>query len=104
MLVSRVLYQFELDKNQSGDQIKGGVRRTIKRRGLARTWIEYIVAWTILKVVSLAPRAFALRAGRAVGALACAVLPRLRRHAEINLRLAFPDLDERERGRIRRDV
>ncbi|HEY7182452.1 MAG TPA: lysophospholipid acyltransferase family protein [Blastocatellia bacterium] len=93
-----------MDKNQSDNQIEGGVRRSVKRRGLPRTWIEYIVAWTILKVVSLAPRAFALRAGRAVGALACAVLPRLRRHAEINLRLAFPDLDERERGRIRRGV
>ena len=104
MLVPRVLYQFESDKNQSGDQIEDGVRRDVKVRGLARTWIEYIVAWMILKVVSLAPRAFALRAGRAVGALFCAFLPRLRRHAEINLRLAFPDLDERERGRIRRGV
>jgi KDO2-lipid IV(A) lauroyltransferase len=98
------LYQFELDKNQSGDQTWDGVRRAVKRRGLARTWIEYIVAWIILKLVSLAPRAFALKAGRAVGALACAVLPRLRRHAEINLRLAFPDMDERERRRIRRGV
>jgi KDO2-lipid IV(A) lauroyltransferase len=98
------LYQFELDKNQSGDQSESGVRRAVKRRGLARAWIEYIVAWVILKVVSLAPRAFALRAGRAVGALACAFLPRLRRHAEINLRLAFSDLDERERRRIRRGV
>jgi KDO2-lipid IV(A) lauroyltransferase len=98
------LYQFELDKNQSGDQTWDGVRRAVKRRGLARTWIEYIVAWTILKVVSLAPRALALRAGRAVGSFACAVLPHLRRHAEINLRLAFPDLDDRERRRIRRGV
>ncbi|HEU0185166.1 MAG TPA: lysophospholipid acyltransferase family protein, partial [Blastocatellia bacterium] len=91
-----------MDKNQGGDQIEDGVRRAAKRRGLARTWLEYVVAWTILNVVSLAPRAFALRAGRAVGAVACAVLPRLRRHAEINLRLAFPDLDEVERRRIRR--
>jgi len=98
------LYQFEFDKNQNGDQSEDGVRRAAKRRGLARTWIEYAAAWTILKIVSLAPRAFALRAGQAVGALAYAVLRRLRRHAEINLRLAFPDLDESERGRIRRGV
>jgi KDO2-lipid IV(A) lauroyltransferase len=98
------LYQLEFDKNQNGDQTEGGVRRVAKRRGLARTWIEYAAAWTILKVVSLAPRAFALRAGRAVGALACAVLPHLRRHAEVNLRLAFPGLDEPERRRIRRGV
>ncbi len=65
-------------------------------------WIEYAAAWTILKAVSLAPRALALRAGQAVGAFACLVLPHLRRRAEINLRLAFPDLDERERARIKR--
>ena len=104
MLASPALYQFEFDKNQNGDQSEDGVRRAAKRRGLARTWIEYAAAWTILKIVSLAPRAFALRAGQAVGALAYAVLRRLRRHAEINLRLAFPDLDESERGRIRRGV
>jgi Kdo2-lipid IVA lauroyltransferase/acyltransferase len=102
VLASRVLRQLELDKNQSGDQIQDGVRLPVKRRGVARTWIEYIVASMILKVVSLAPRAFALRAGLVVGALACVFLPRLRRRAEINLRLAFPELDWRERKRIRR--
>jgi Kdo2-lipid IVA lauroyltransferase/acyltransferase len=104
VLASPTLYQLKLDKNQDGDQDEGGVRRAVKQRGLARTWIEYAAAWTILKVVSLAPRAFALRAGQAVGALAYAVLRRLRRHAEVNLRLAFPDLDEGERRRIRRGV
>ena len=44
----------------------------------------------------------ALRAGQAVAALAYLVLPHLRRHAEINLRLAFPDLDEPERAQIKR--
>jgi KDO2-lipid IV(A) lauroyltransferase len=92
----------DFDKNQTGDKSEDDVRLVIKQRGLARTWIEYAAAWTILKVVSLAPRAFALRAGQAVGALAQVVLPHLRRRAEINLRLAFPDLDERERARIRR--
>src|SRR5262245_38977405 len=71
---------------------------------MARTYIEYAAAWTILKGVSLAPRSFALRAGRMVGALAHALPIYLRRHAEINLRLAFPDLDGRERARIRRGV
>jgi Kdo2-lipid IVA lauroyltransferase/acyltransferase len=98
------LYQLGFDKNQNGDQSEDAIRRAIKQRGLARVWIEYAAAWTILKVVSLAPRAFALRAGQAVGALAYVVLPHLRRHAKINLRLAFPDLDEREHARIRRGV
>lgn len=96
------MYQLDFDKNQNGDQSEDDLRLAIKQRGLTRTWIEYAAAWTILKVVSMTPRAFALRAGQAVGALARVVLPHLRRRAEINLRLAFPDLDERERARIRR--
>jgi KDO2-lipid IV(A) lauroyltransferase len=96
------LYQLDFDKNQNSDHSEDDIRLAVKRRGLARSWIEYAAAWTILKVVSLAPRTFALRTGQAVGALAQAVLPHLRRHAEINLRLAFPDLDEHERARIRR--
>jgi len=102
VLASPGLYQLAFDKNQNGNQSGEDIRRTAKTRGLARTYIEYAAAWMILKSVSLAPRAFALKAGQAVGALAYAVLPHLRRHAEINLRLAFPDLDERGRARIRR--
>ena len=96
VLASPGLYRLTFDNNQSGNQSGDDIRRDVKRRGLARTWIEYAAAWTILKIVSLAPRAFALKAGQIVGALAYTVLPRLRRHAEINLRLAFPDIDERE--------
>lgn len=102
MLASLGLYQLAFDKNQNGDQSRDNTRRATQPRSLARTCIEYAAAWTILKGVSLAPRSFALKAGQTVGALAHAVLPHLRRHAEINLRLAFPDLDERERARIKR--
>jgi Kdo2-lipid IVA lauroyltransferase/acyltransferase len=102
VLASPGLYQLAFDKNQNGNQSEDDIRQAVKRRGLARAWIEYAAAWTILKVVSLAPRAMALRAGQAVAALAYLVLPHLRRHAEINLRLAFPGIDERERARIKR--
>ncbi len=101
MLASPGLYQLAFDNNHNGDQ---DIRQAVKRRGLARTYIEYAAAWTILKAVSLTPRSVALRAGQAVGALAYAVLPHLRRHAEINLRLAFPEIDESERAEIRRGV
>ncbi len=105
MLASPGLYQLAFGKNRTGAQ-KGqsgdDVREAVKQRGPARAYIEYAAAWAILKGVSLAPRAFALKAGQAVGALAHIALPHLRRHAEINLRLAFPELNERERARIRR--
>ena len=76
----------------------------IKQRGVARTYLEYGVALTILKLFGLLPRRLALQAGYAVGAIAHAVLPHLRRHAETNLRIAFPEMPERERERIKRSV
>jgi KDO2-lipid IV(A) lauroyltransferase len=105
VLASPGLYQLAFGKNRTGarkGQSGDDVREAVKQRGPARTYIEYAAAWAILKGVSLVPRAFALKAGQAVGALAHIALPHLRRHAEINLRLAFPELDERERARIRR--
>lgn len=69
---------------------------------MVRTYLEYGIAWLILKSVGLLPRPPALWAGRMVGEVAYRILPHLRRHAEINLRLAFPDLSETERHRIER--
>jgi KDO2-lipid IV(A) lauroyltransferase len=77
---------------------------SIARRGRLRTCAEYALAWTILKTLGLLPRSFALRAGKAVGAIAHAVLPHLGRHAEINLRLAMPELSADDRRRIRHGV
>ncbi len=76
----------------------------IKQRGVVRTYLEYGVALTILKLFGLMPRKLALQAGYAVGALAHAVLPHLRRHAEANLHIAFPAMPECERERIKRNV
>jgi Kdo2-lipid IVA lauroyltransferase/acyltransferase len=76
----------------------------IKQRGVVRTYLEYGVALTILKLFGLLPRKLALQAGYGVGAIAHAVLPHLRRHAETNLRIAFPDMPESERERIKRNV
>lgn len=73
-----------------------------KRRGFLRTYTEYAVAWAILKSLGALPRPVALKVGQAVGALARMVLPHLRRHAEINLRLAFSGLDEHGRERLMR--
>ena len=92
-----------MDRVEIGEK-SDEMREAIRRRGVVRTYVEYGVAWSILHGVSLLPRAVAIRAGQWVGAAAHAVLPHLRRHAEINLRLAFPDASEAERARIRRGV
>ncbi|MGB6877431.1 MAG: lysophospholipid acyltransferase family protein [Candidatus Acidiferrales bacterium] len=67
-----------------------------------REWCEYFAAWTILKFLELLPRPSA-RAGAAIVArMLLWGLPRLRRTAMTNLRVAFPDwTDEKRRGVIR---
>ncbi len=96
MLASPRLYQVALENNQDK------IRQVIRRRGRLRTYVEFAVAWLILKGVGLLPRRVAIKGGQAVGAIAHAVLPHLRRHAEVNLRLAFPELNEAERQQIKR--
>lgn len=96
MLASPRLYQVALENNQDK------IRQVIRRRGRLRTYVEFAVAWLILKGVGLLPRQVAIKGGQAVGAIVHAVLPHLRRHAEVNLRLAFPELNEAERQQIKR--
>jgi Kdo2-lipid IVA lauroyltransferase/acyltransferase len=74
----------------------------LKARGALRTYAEFAVAWLVFNGVGLLPRRLAVKAGQFVGALARVVLPHLRRHAGVNLRLAFPELDEARRRRIER--
>jgi Kdo2-lipid IVA lauroyltransferase/acyltransferase len=76
----------------------------IRKRGVVRTYVEYAIAWLILHGVGFFSRPFALKTGQAVGRLAQLLLPHLRRNAEINLRLAFPDIEQGELERIKRGV
>ncbi|MDX2042203.1 MAG: lysophospholipid acyltransferase family protein [Acidobacteriota bacterium] len=99
VIASPRLHQVALENHQNNSE---AVREVIRRRGFVRTYVEFAVAWAILHGVRLLPRWMALKGGQAVGAIAHAVLPHLRRHAEDNLQLAFPDLPEAERQRIKR--
>ena len=67
-----------------------------------KEWLAYAVAWSVLKAVGLLPRSLARAAGAIVARVLLAVTPRLRKTAEFNLRLAFPDwTDAKRRGTIR---
>lgn len=88
-----------LENNQTD---KPALREAIKRRGFVRSYAEFAVGWTILKCAGLLPRWLAIKAGQIVGAIAHLILPHLRRHAEVNLRLAFPEMGESERAQIKR--
>lgn len=102
--MSACLLQNELLENASTPISPAQEQANIKKRGALRTYIEYAFAWTIFNGLRFLPRPLALKAGQAVGALARLVLPKLHRHAETNLRLAFPELDQNEREEIERGV
>jgi len=65
-----------------------------------REWLEYAVAWSGLKALGLLPRSAARFVGATFARAAYAMRARLRRAADFNLRLAFPEMQEGERRRI----
>ncbi|HEX4007525.1 MAG TPA: lysophospholipid acyltransferase family protein [Acidobacteriaceae bacterium] len=69
-----------------------------------RERLEFVFAWTLLKLLGILPRAVARAVGAGVGALAWHWLPRLRRTGQRNLQLAFPEMAAAERERILRNL
>ena len=60
-------------------------------------WIQYAVAWTLIKTLGVLPRGTA-RAMAAVGVrMLLFALPKLKKTAEFNLRLAFPEWTDAQR-------
>jgi KDO2-lipid IV(A) lauroyltransferase len=65
-------------------------------------WVEYSAVWAILKILGILPRDLARSIAATVARILYAMVPRLRRTAEFNLRLAFPEWDDaRQRSVIR---
>ena len=67
-----------------------------------KEWIEYAAVWVILKGLGLLPRQVARGFAAGVVKLLYALLPRLRRVATINLRIAFPEWSEAQRKTVER--
>jgi Kdo2-lipid IVA lauroyltransferase/acyltransferase len=67
-----------------------------------REWIEYALVWGLLKVVGNLPRSFARGIGVAVARILYALSPKLQRTADMNLRIAFPELAGFQRQSIQR--
>jgi KDO2-lipid IV(A) lauroyltransferase len=63
-------------------------------------WFEYAVAWSFLKLLGALPRPLARALAAWTARLLLLVLPKLRKTAEFNLRLAFPDWSETERRAV----
>jgi Kdo2-lipid IVA lauroyltransferase/acyltransferase len=65
-----------------------------------REWIEYAAARLGLKAMGLLPRSVARLVGAAFAAIAYRVRTPLRRAAQTNLRIAFPEISETKRDEI----
>jgi KDO2-lipid IV(A) lauroyltransferase len=62
-----------------------------------KKWVEFAAVWVVLKVVGWMPRGVARAAAARVARILYALTPKLRKTAEFNLRLAFPEWSEEKR-------
>lgn len=69
-----------------------------------KEWFEFAAVWLVLKVVGALPRAISRRAAAFVAAVLFRVRPKLRKTAEFNLRLAFPDWTDARRNDVIRKM
>ncbi len=69
-----------------------------------RQWIEYASVWAILKFLGALPCGLARAVAAAVASAMYAMLPKLRRTAEFNLRLAFPEWSDARRQDVIRTM
>ena len=69
-----------------------------------KEWIEYAAVWVILKGLGVLPRPLARSLASGMMRFFYALLPRLRKTAEINLRIAFPDWSDDRRKKVIRGM
>jgi KDO2-lipid IV(A) lauroyltransferase len=65
-----------------------------------KEWLEYAAVWLILKGLGLLPRPMARSLAVAVTRVLYVLLLRLRKTAEVNLRIAFPDWSDAQRESV----
>jgi KDO2-lipid IV(A) lauroyltransferase len=69
-----------------------------------KEWIEYAALWVILKGLGALPRPLARSFASGVARILYALLPKLRKTAEINLRIAFPEWSYAQRRTVIRGM
>jgi Kdo2-lipid IVA lauroyltransferase/acyltransferase len=67
-------------------------------------WLEYAAVWMMLKALGALPRSVARALAAGVARVMYAVLPKLRKTAEFNLHLAFPDWGDAQRKVVTRGM
>ncbi len=62
-----------------------------------KEWLSYAVVWSVLKFTGALPRGMARAMGAALAKILFAFTPKLRKTAEFNLKLAFPEWTDAQR-------
>ncbi len=69
-----------------------------------KEWLQYMVAWSAVKALGLLPRPVARSVAAAGTRLLLLARPKLRKTAEFNLKLAFPDWTDAQRRSVLRKM
>ena len=69
-----------------------------------KEWLEFAAVWLILKMIGALPRGAARGLAAFVTKLLFSLQPRLKKTAEFNLRLAFPDWTDAQRAEVKRKM
>jgi KDO2-lipid IV(A) lauroyltransferase len=67
-------------------------------------WLQYAVVWLILKGLGALPRSMARSAAAGLVRILYGLLPKLRKTAETNLQIAFPDWSDSQRKSVIRGM
>ncbi len=67
-------------------------------------WMEYAAVWVLLKGLGVLPRPVARSLAAMLARILYALMPKLRKTAEVNLRIAFPDWNEAQRKAVSRGM
>lgn len=67
-------------------------------------WFEYALTWGLLKLLGTGPRPLARSTAAMIAPLLYSLTPGLRRTAQFNLRLAFPECSDEQRRQIIRGM
>ncbi len=67
-------------------------------------WLEYAAVWLLLKALGLLPRSLARQLAAKVAGILYALSPKLRKTAETNLRIAFPEWTDARRDAVTRSM
>ena len=69
-----------------------------------KEWLEYAAVWVVLKKLGILPRSVARSLAATVANLLFSVQPKLKKTAEFNLRLAFPEWTDAQRKEATRKM